>query len=643
MHLPRWPRITLLACIVGAVGLPGLAPAQTLRPPVDPSVPEPPQAAGAGGDWVVPPVSLSGLVSYDIRATRAQGETNALSQLVTTRVSASSFIYQPWLATVSGTLGLTLDRSRGGASLTAAGPFDSSQDAPNSKDRFLTGSARVDVFPRSRFPFEAHAERNDSRTDAALASTIDFTTQNIGFSQRYRPPSDAYQVSGGYDRREQISKGVRDIQDQVSGDFSSSWKHNDLSLNFLESLARRQATDERSEFRTLVGRHQYLPDSSLSVNTTVNWSKTDEKLVGSETDQSLLQLLSVGLWQPAGSKLALTGSVRGLVLRDLNANHQLDSVGATVGGTYELNRNVRLTANGNSSVTSSDGVHSQGFSGAAGANWQADTLQLGGFRYDWFASGNVGGSTFSGGGAVSADSLASHDETQRTINAQIGHTLSRSWPIDAQSTLGLHLGQSLNATRTHSSVSLPGDPAESVKTALHTLAGTWNVNAENRSAYARLSYNDSRELGGAHALFQLLNFQVSGNYEFDRNRSISGDMTWQKAVQRTGDRLDTQEPFAIVPGDRSTSRSASGEITYRQQRVFGVPRLRFESRLKLAQDVLKQPGTFASIPDRETRLWENRLDWLVGRLESQLILRLSKIDGKKREFLMWRVQRSFGN
>jgi hypothetical protein len=533
-------------------------------------------------------------------------------------------------------------RSRGGAA--SPSPFDAFEEAPSSKDRFVTGNARVDVFPRSRFPFEAHVEANDSRTDASLASTVDFRTQNIGFSQRYRPPSEAYQVSGGFDRREQISRGVRDIQDQLAGDFSSSWKHNDLALNYLQSQARRQATDERTEFRSLVGQHQYLPDSSLSVNTTVNWSKTDEQLVGSASDQSVLQLSSVGLWRPAGSKLSLSGSVRGLVLRDLNANHQLDSVGATVGGFYELNRNFRFTANANSSVTSSDGIHSQGFGGAVGAGWQADTMEFGGFRYDLFASGNVGGSTFSGGGGTATvEGVESHDETQRTLSEQVGHTLSRTWPLNAQSNLGLNFGQSLNATQTHNSATQPGDPAQSLTTLLHTLAGSWNVNAENRSAYARLSYNDSRELGGGHALFQLLNFQVSGNYQFDRNRSLSGDLTWQRAVQRSGDRPDSAPPFALVPGDRSTSRSASGEITYRQQRVFGIPRLRFESRLKLAQDVLRQPGTFASIPDRETRLWENRLDWLVGRLETQLIFRLSKIDGKKREFLMWRVQRSFGN
>jgi len=64
--------------------------------------------------------------------------------------------------------------------------------------------------------------------------------------------------------------------------------------------------------------------------------------------------------------------------------------------------------------------------------------------------------------------------------------------------------------------------------------------------------------------------------------------------------------------------------------------------VRLAQDVLKQPGTFQSLPDRETRLWENRLDWSVGRIDMQAILRLSYVDGRQREAFMFRIQRTFG-
>jgi hypothetical protein len=324
--------------------------------------------------------------------------------------------------------------------------------------------------------------------------------------------------------------------------------------------------------------------------------------------------------------------VRGLVLRDPLNDSGLDSLGLTLGASYELNRNARLTANGTVTTTDSNGIKAQGFSGSAGASWQADTFEFNGFRYDWFAGGSAGGSSTSG---------SSPSETQTSLDAQLGHTLSRSWPVTSQSALVLNAGQTLSANQNRSSHSELEGVAASSRVLLHTLGAAWNVSGENRTAYARATYSDSRELGGAQARFQLFNFQVSGNFEFDRNRSLSGDFTLQRIAQRTG--LQPGTGLGLLVDQRTSSGGASGEITYRQQRLFGFPRLRFSSRLKLAQDVLSQPGTLATIPDRETRLWENRLDWLVGRLETQLVFRISEVDGKRRQMLMWRVQRSFGD
>lgn len=642
MQVPGGTRLTLLACVAAA----GAASAQVPIPvdPVPVAATVEGNGSGLGANWQVPPIALSGWVSYDLRATRAVGETNSLSQLVTTHVNAASYVYQPWFATVSGSLGLTAGSSRGGADLTGSeGPF-ASPDPASSKDRFLTGNGRVDVFPRSRFPFEAHVERSDSRVDSALASTLNFQTQNIGFSQRYRPVSDAYTLSAGFDRREQRSAGFRDTQDLLVGDFSTRWKHNELSVGLTDSQARRQAGDERSEFRSLVGRHQYLPDGAMSVDTTVNWSKTQERLTGFDSDVALLQWNSVGLWQPLGSKLALSGSARGLMLRDDLADHKLDSLGLTLGASYELNRNARITANGSATTSDSDGAHSQGFNGAVGANWQGDTLEYKGLRYDWFASGTAGGSTASGG-ISSTTGSGQGSETQATLSSQLGHTLTRAWPISPQTSFVLNGSQNLALTQNHSSVTEVGaaPTPTSSRILLHTVAATWNTNADNRSAYARASYNDSRELGGDHARFQLLNLQVSGNFEFDRNHSLSGDLTLQRVAQRIGDSQQAINQGGLLAGERTGVSSASGEIIYRQQRVFGIARLRYTSRLKLAQDVLKQPGTLTAIPDRETRLWENRLEWTIGRLETQLIFRVAQVDGRRRDFLMWRVQRSFGD
>ena len=646
MQLQRRPWLALLVCLAAASGVRAQTGAQqdVTSTAAEPTAPADTAAPALDLNWRGAPIFTSGSVSYELRASHAAGESKGVSQLVTTSLDARSYIYQPWFATVNGRLGLTMGRSRGGGEEQGfQGPFAS-------QERFVTGNARLDLFPSSRFPFEVHAERSDSRIDSALASSLDYHTQNIGVSQRYRPASSAYTLSASFDRREQAGAGFRDMQDTLVGDFATHWKDNELSLGLSQSQARRQASNDQTQLRSLVGRHQYAPGSALSIDTTVNLSQTEEQLASAPSDLSVLQWSSVGLWHRDGSKLTLSGAVRGLLLRDAQTDQALDSLGLTLGATYELSRNARLTASGNATSTDSNGVHAQGFGGSVGAGWQGDTIEFKGLRYDWFASGSAGGSTASTSTASASNasastagaSTAAGAETRTTIGAQLGHTLSRSWPITSQSTLMLNAGQTLAATQNRSSHSEPGDGLGSSRTLLHTVAATWNVNGDNRSAYARAAYSDSMEIGGGQARFQLFNFQLSGNFELDRNRSLSGDLTVQRVTQRTGDPQQTAGG-GLIAGGRSGSTSASGEVTYRQQRLFGIPRLRFTSRLKLAQDLLTEPGMMASIPDRETRLWENRLDWLVGRLESQLVFRISEIDGKRYEFLMWRLQRSFGN
>ena len=650
MQVRRRPWLTLLACVAAV----GAARAQGTQPDVD-SVPAESPAAGrpanaaAGGSrpWRMAPIFTAGSISYDLRSSFGGDVPRTTSQLVTTSLSAATYIYQPWFATVNGTLGLTVGRSRSAASESPSENSFEIDHPTASNDRFLSGRARIDVFPRARFPFEVHFERSDSRVDSGLASTFDYKMQNFGFSQRYEPLNRAYTASANYDRRETIGARSRDTNDQLSGEFNTRWKHNELSVGLSLAQARRQENEERSQFRSLVGRHQYAPDRTLSINTTVNATQTQEELKAFTSNLSVLQWSSVGLWQREGSKLQLSGSARGLLARDATAGQSVASGGLSLGASYELSRNARLSASVGANATNSSGTSTQVLNGNVGANWQGDSLEFKGLRYDYFASGSAGASTASGSSA---------GETQATLGAQLGHTVSRSWPMPLDSSLSLNAGQSLGASTSHSSRSQDlstshgsqdavGEEGATPSTSLnllHTLGATWTLGGESRSAYARALYSDSMQVGGDQARFQMFNFQLSGNFAFDRHKSLSGDLTFQRSNQ-DGRNLQSVVGTSRRPNERSSSGGVSGSITYSDRRLFGVPRLRFSSQLNLARDVLSQPGTLATLPDRETRSWENRLEWLVGRLETQLVFRIAEAEGKRRGFVMWRMQRSFGN
>lgn len=195
MQSPRWTWLTLIACAaaagnVGAQQAPAGAPEESGQP--------------SRREWVIPPIRWNGSLSYDLRMTHAPQEGNTRTQLVTGNLGLRTFIYQPWLAVVSGNVGLTNSwTSQDGPPGSGAFGTDASlHEQLRSRQQFLTGSARVDVFPQSRFPFEAHIDRNDSRVGGGLASSVDYSTTRFGFSQRYRPVNGIWNVSGGYDHNE---------------------------------------------------------------------------------------------------------------------------------------------------------------------------------------------------------------------------------------------------------------------------------------------------------------------------------------------------------------------------------------------------------------------------------------------------------
>ena len=175
----------------------------------------------------------------------------------------------------------------------------------------------------------------------------------------------------------------------------------------------------------------------------------------------------------------------------------------------------------------------------------------------------------------------------------------------------------------------------------HTAAFSWSHPGTQGNAFARLTFSDARQLDGAEANFQQLNFQVSGTHQIDRRRSWSGNLTLQSTMQRSLPLVQARANDPALPVQQR-SQSANGEVAWVHNRMFDVPRLNFSSRLHLSFDTQRQPGELIPLPDRESAAWENRLDYRVGRLESSFSLRVALVDGRQQFFAVWRLQRTFG-
>ena len=82
---------------------------------------------------------------------------------------------------------------------------------------------------------------------------------------------------------------------------------------------------------------------------------------------------------------------------------------------------------------------------------------------------------------------------------------------------------------------------------------------------------------------------------------------------------------------------------YRHDRVFGVPRLRFLSEIRATDQAIVEQEEAYLLPATETLSWDNRLEYLIGRLRITLGYRVSQVNGNRVQVAGLRVQRDFGS
>ena len=545
------------------------------------------------------PVQYWGNIGYELRHETVD-EKEYLLQSLTAKVNASTFIWQPWFAQVGGGLGIT----------TSAASTAETADGKEANN-FFTGNAALNLLPYSRFPFEAHFDRSDSRLNTGLgAVTSAYQTTRFGLSQRYRTAAGDTQYLASYDRNlwESADFG-EDKQDILRLEMTRRLANQIFQINGDYTRNDRPRTNESTLLNTLVARHSYTPGTTLSVESLASLTRTNHRLTQGESDFRYLQLSSFAFWRPTGEPLTVTGSVR-LFGMNSDSNGAAPSLvrgaSANLGGVYELTRHMRLNGSINVNMTDNNDTQTVASNQSAGLTYQPDAISLGAFRYTGFASGTVTNRT------------DPTDSGQR-LTLQLGHSLNRSMGLGS-GTLGLNVSQMASSDM--------DSRIPSVLRLSHSGSLTWSRAEGQTTTFLRLSASDSRAVSGAQDFFQLLNLQASRNENLSRNASWGGNLTIQAVRQSTG-------PMPVA-----TYTTSSADLSYRHQRAFGVPRLRFVSELRIYGDTLLP--LLASPEQQESRSWENRLDYSIGRVQLRLSARISEINNKQYSLLMFTLNRQFG-
>ncbi|MEQ1518777.1 MAG: hypothetical protein ABL931_20035, partial [Usitatibacteraceae bacterium] len=533
--------------------------------------------AGVAERWQPAPIRFWGDLAYDYRRTGIEGQTGFTRHSAIANVNASTYLYEPWVAIVSAGLGLTLSRLSDGEL--------------SGGDRFASGYARLNVFPTSRFPFEARYLRSDSSTENDVSADQTYRLTRYGVTQRYRSEDGRDQYAARFDRFTQDSTSVgKDIQNALQLDANTrvrrdhefqllgTWNHN-----------RRVSTSERNDYETLLARHSFRPGTAFSLENSVNVTHTDSRFATAESNLRIFQLSSIAFWRPESQPVTVNGSLRMFSLD--NGTGQESSTtrvtNATAGLNYAASRNLRALAGISLTETDASGDKNHTAVGTVGATYQGDTVQLGAFRYDWFAS------------ATGIETTGAPDRNGVSFNGTFGNALNRGFDLGTRGTVTFNVAQNLSA--------LTGAQIDGSKQLFHSGSITWSKSdpESNASSFVRLSATDSRYLDGQRETLQLVNLQLTRAQEFGRDRALSGNLTFQ-----TTRRVSRRPGFESTINDGKPESTISGDVNYRHQNFFSVPRLVFSSQLRLNRQELGQ--AIGAPGERDLRSWENRLDYIIG-------------------------------
>jgi hypothetical protein len=585
---------------------PAADPAPTPSPPRPPSAPIIARPAYAPEQWQLAPIRLWGDIGYDFRRSSMEGQSKFTRHSVIANLNASTYIYEPWFAVVNLGLGLTASRLN--------------DSELSGSDKYATGYARFNLFPISRFPFEARFLRSENGTDTDLGAEQTYRLTRYGVTQRYRSEDGRDQYSASFDRFTQDSTSVgKDIQNalQLDANFRLRRDH-ELQVLGTWNHNRRVNTAERNDYETLLARHAFRPDATLSWENSANLTHTDSRFASAESDLRIFQLSSVAFWRPESRPLTVSGSVR---LFSLDNGTGQDSnttrvVNASVGANYMFSRNLRALGGVSLTDTDANGQHNRTAIGTAGATYQGDTIDFGKFRYDWFASG------------TGIETTGAPDRNGFSFNGTFGNSLSRGIDLGNGGTLSFNVAQNVTA--------LTGVQIEGSQQLFHSGSITWRKRDPESAAtsFIRLSATDSRYLNGQREKLQLVNLQLTRTLELGRDRALSGNLTFQ-----TTRRYSERPGFDTSFNQGKPESSVSGELNYRHQNFLGVQRLVFFSQLRLNRQELIQ--VIGAPNERELRSWENRLDYNIGRLETRLLARVAEIDGTQQWLVMFRATRRF--
>lgn len=587
------------------------------------------------------PIKMSTIFSGNIDYTFERFASNKGSSIMqtlsvdaTAGIRASSFIWQPWLAQVSGQLLGTVGTTNRNSSSTLS---------YNTLNTNINGDAALNLVRSSRFPFEARIFRKDNNYSSSYSGTnsvMKLTGYNL--NQGYTSSNRRLKINAFFTNQKSSGPNFSpSYSDLFNADLVMQLtRTQSISINGSSNSDKQPALGQSYLRNALLATHAYQPNSIFSWSSQADMFKMEQvQMQGSSTsrqDFDAGQFTSFASWRPENNPITVTSSVR---LYNTNSSSNgisaptLTNSNFNLGANYLFSPLIRLYG----AVNVNDSLGTQYVNTAAAltaakrfTNLSTNTANISGFRY----SQHIGG-TISTSNTTILQSTNQTNVQASNLNLNLGVNLGHALDKASQ------VGSGSLATNLHQTISMryspvgpipvnPSNPNGSSRFSISTLntggSLTWNRSEGRETTILRLSANDSRNLNGEHQIFQMINLQAGRSQAISSQESLQGNLTVQATHQETAYLQDI--PDTVTP---------SANLNYRNLRTFKVRNLMFESLLRISN-----PNIARGFPyNQSTSSWENNFGYLIGRLTLRLETRLDMIGNNTLSLIRFRLSRPF--
>lgn len=567
------------------------------------------------------PVDMRSSAGYTYRSLSEDGGFDDTSHQLIANFNASSYLWEPWLATSNLALSFAHDSTE-----TADANYTATSDS-----QIITGDFDLNVLPQSKTPFNLQLQISDSRVDRSGGGLVPITFVGQDYSSSHLGLQQSYILENG--GRYRAYMNLRSWEGQRGGDYDDTLLGVEADLRWPRQHLLARATSQVNEYTmsssdnesTLLDlNHYYYPLRHLRVDTRASMYDYSRSFLDPDSsstrmaDYHVYQTSSFAFWRPANSPLTVSGGARIMVMDgaqgSVYSNDQLQ-MSANAGAFYQFNKRVRLDGGFTTTLRDTAGLKENYLRFNAGGSYQSDWRLLAGFMHQYYANA-------SSAYVVEPDSvedLDSDDDAYLEWGGGAGHGLNKTWWLGERTSptsIRMNINQAFRYFDSGASYNIDG----SQQRLEHSVTTAYNQRIWSGNWLAQATLSDSRNLGSATDERQMFHLQISRDQDIGRRSSVVGDVTTQYVRSKSG-------------GFETDTTTTTVGVEYNHTRIFGVPRLMFISDLMVSK--LSTDGAI----NRQD--WDNRLTYHIGKLDTSFSYRLTETDSRNYDLLYFRVMRRF--